>query len=60
MFGILGFVIDFIIILVIAIGLLITLLCGVLGMAPNFMKWAIKLVTNPLFWILTIGFIMLS
>lgn len=60
MFGIIGFLIDAIIILVILFGLLLTGICVLTGLAPQFVKWTAKLLINPMFWVVVVGFILLS
>ena len=60
MFGILGFLLDAIIILAILFVLLLTGICTLTGLAPQMVKWTAKLLVNPMFWVVVIGFIFLS
>ena len=52
MFGIFGIFIDLALILFGFIFISIGVICGVFGLMPKLLEWMLKLVINPLFWVI--------
>lgn len=52
MFGAFGLLIDLALILFGMIFIFIGIICGVLGALPKFLEWTLKLLVNPLFWVI--------